>query len=347
MSSVNERLLKACRREEVDCTPVWIMRQAGRYLPEYRKIRKKYDVLSICRNPEIAAEVTMLPVEKLGLDAAIIFADIMLPLETIGVKFEIKDKVGPIVHKPVRKREDVESLVEAKVKEDVPFVFETIRILRRYLKVPLIGFSGAPFTLASYMVEGGASRVFERTKNLMRQESDIWHSLMGKLSDLVVDYLKEQVSAGVQVVQLFDSWVGCLSLQEYRKFVMPYSKRIFEELRGLGIPAIHFGTNTAHLLEALKEAGGDVIGVDWRISLDEAWRRIGYNVGIQGNLDPSVLLGPTGHVKKKVIEVLIGAGNRPGHIFNLGHGILPETPVENVVELVNTVHEHSNRLNNG
>jgi uroporphyrinogen decarboxylase len=345
MALSNDRFLKACRREAVDCTPVWFMRQAGRYLLEYRKIRDKHDILTICRTPELCAQVTLLPVRRLSVDAAILFADIMLPLGAMGVEFEFKANVGPVIHNPIRDRAGVEALRVVAPEEAVPFVLEAIQIMRKELRgqVPLIGFSGAPFTLASYLIEGGPTRDFTRTKSLMYREPAVWHALMEKLTQVVLSYLQTQIQAGVHAVQLFDSWVGCLSPQDYREFVLPYSRRIFEGLREYGVPHIHFGTSTATLLELMKEAGGDVMGIDWRMELDQAWARLGYDVGIQGNLEPAVLLGPFERVEKCTRDILHSAGSRPGHIFNLGHGMLPETPVDHVVRLVEFVHEYSRR----
>jgi len=345
MALSNNRFLRACRRESVDCTPVWFMRQAGRYLPEYRKIRDKHDILTICRTPELCAQVTLLPVLKLGVDAAILFSDIMLPLGAMGVEFELKENLGPIISNPIRDKESVKALRIVEPEEAVPFVLQAIRLIRTELKgqVPLIGFAGAPFTLASYLIEGRPARDFTCTKSLMYSEPAVWHALLEKLTQVVTRYLGAQIQAGVQAVQLFDSWIGCLSPPDYQEFVLPYSRRIFEGLREDGVPCIHFGTGTATLLELMKEAGGDVIGIDWRMELDKAWARLGYEVAIQGNLDPAVLLGPFERVEKCVRDILQRAGNRPGHIFNLGHGIRPETPVDHVAQLVEIVHEHSRR----
>ncbi|MCH7761437.1 uroporphyrinogen decarboxylase, partial [candidate division TA06 bacterium] len=270
---MNDRFLKACRREEVDVTPVWFMRQAGRYLPEYRKIREKNDIMTICKTPELSTQVTLLPLQEFDVDAAILFADIMLPLEAVGVDLEFVENVGPVIQKPVQGMRDVDTLRMIEPGEDLPFVLDAIRMIRRELegKLPLIGFSGAPFTLASYLIEGGPSRVFIKTKSMMYQEPHLWHSLMEKLTEIVRRYMKSQISAGVQALQLFDSWVGCLSPEDYREYVLPYSRSILQGLREMEIPIIHFGTGTATLLKLMKEAGGDVIGVDWRIPLDDAW----------------------------------------------------------------------------
>lgn len=339
------RFLKACRREQVDCTPVWLMRQAGRYMQEYRKVREKYALLTICKTPELAAEVTIQPINKLGVDAAIIFTDILLPLEVMGIHLEFAQGEGPVIHNPVRNKSAVDSLRVIDSEEDLSCVLEAVRIVRKELegKVPLIGFSGAPFTLASYLIEGGHSANYTFVKLMMYTESEIWSTLMQKLARVVTGFLRAQIRAGAQAVQLFDSWVGVLSPEDYREFVLPYSHQVIEGLKGEGVPVIHFGTGTATLLELMKEAGGEVIGIDWRIPLDEAWKRIGHDVCIQGNLDPVVLLAPVQEVEKRVVDILKRAGNRPGHIFNLGHGVLPETPVENVIVLVETVHKRSQR----
>ncbi len=315
------------------------MRQAGRFLPEYRKIREKHDVISICKNPDLCAEVTTLPVKTLGVDAAIIFADIMLPLEGMGVRFEIKEGLGPLIEDPIRSLDSANSLIDLDPKNDVPFVLEAIAQTKKMLNVPLIGFCGAPFTLASYLIEGRPTRDFVNTKALMYRDPKTWHALMDKLATAMADYLRAQVKAGVDVVQLFDSWAGCLSPQDYHQYVLPYSHRIFKNLEGTGVPRIHFGTGTSNLLEEMRRAGGDVFGVDWRIPIDLAWERLGYDVGIQGNLDPAVLLGDLELVKSQASEILARTKGRVGHIFNLGHGMLPETSPKNVIELVKFVHD--------
>lgn len=336
---MNDRLLKACRLQPVDATPVWFMRQAGRFLPEYRKIREKHDVISICKNPELCAKVTSLPVEILGVDAAIMFADIMLPLEGMSIRFEIKEGLGPVVQQPIRSLESVNSVTDLDPREDVPFVLEAIAQAKKTLNVPLIGFCGAPFTLASYLIEGRPTREFVNTKALMYRDPKTWHALMNKLATAMASYLLAQVKAGVDVVQLFDSWVGCLSPEDYHQYVLPYSRRIFKELEGTGVPRIHFGTATSNLLVEMRQAGGDVFGVDWRIPIDLAWERLGSDVGIQGNLDPAVLLGTPELIKSQATRILTKTKGRVGHIFNLGHGMLPETPPQNVIELVKFVHE--------
>ncbi|MFQ5950942.1 MAG: uroporphyrinogen decarboxylase [Candidatus Geothermarchaeales archaeon] len=338
---MKDRFLRACWREPVDRTPVWFMRQAGRYMPEYQEYRMKYDVVTMCKTPKLSAEVSLLPL-RLGVDAAILFADIMLPLEGMGISYVIKEGVGPVISNSVRSRADADSLLEIEPERDVPYVLEATRLLKKRLhgKVPLIGFSGAPFTLASYMVEGRPSKTFVETKKLMYREPTTWRILMEKLSSMVASYLEAQIEAGADAVQLFDSWVGCLSPQDYEEFVLPYTRSIFDALAPLGVPRIHFGTGTSTLLELMKKAGGDVFGVDWRIPLDEAWSRLGEDVAIQGNLEPAVLLGDREIVEKRAEDVLRRASGRPGHIFNLGHGVLPDTPPERVAVLVDFVHSY-------
>jgi len=337
---MNDRFLNACRRKAVDSTPVWFMRQAGRFLPEYRKIREKHDVISICKNPELCSEVTTLPVQKLGVDAAIMFADIMLPLEGMGVRFKIEEGIGPIIDTPIRSRDQAEALEGFDPKSAVPFVLDAIGLAEKKLDdlVPIIGFCGGPFTLASYIIEGRPTRDFVSTKMLMYRDPETWRMLMEKLAAAMSAYVKAQVRAGADAIQLFDSWIGCLSPEDYREYALPYSQRIFKALEGASVPRIHFGTGTSNLLEEMKQAGGDVFGVDWRIPIDLAWKRLGHEVAIQGNLDPAALLADIGLVKSKAKEILERVKGVPGHIFNLGHGILAETPVDNAVELVNFVH---------
>ncbi len=341
---MNDRFLKACRREPVDCTPVWFMRQAGRYMKEYQAVRAKHSILEVCKTPELAAQVTLQPVDRFPLDAAIIFADILLPLEPMGIKLEFAEGEGPVIHNPVRDRAGVDRLKTVEG-EELRFVEDAIRQARTALagRVPLIGFAGAPFTLASYMIEGGGSRNYIKTKQLMYGEPETWHKLMDKLALVVTAYLGRQIRAGAQAVQLFDSWVGCLSPTDYAEYVLPHVQRIFEGLEQEQVPLIHFGTGTAALLTLMRKAGGNVIGVDWRVHLDEAWERIGYDVAVQGNLDPVVLFGPVREIERRVEDILRRAGNRPGHIFNLGHGILPQTPVDNVAAVAEYVHKRSQR----
>jgi len=318
------------------------MRQAGRYMPEYRAIREKYSLIEICHHPELAAEVTLQPVRALGVDAAILFADILLPAIPLGVGLEFAKGEGPVLHNPVRTMEDVSRLRPVDPETDLGYVMDAIRILRGTLsEVPLIGFCGAPFTVASYLIEGGSSREFLRTKTMMYSTPDVWHALMEKLSGVLADYLVAQIRAGAQAVQVFDSWVGALNPQDYEKFVLPYSQRILESAKAAGVPVIHFGTNTTTLLPLMKRAGGDVIGLDWRIPLDHGWSLLGEDVAVQGNLDPAVLFAPLPEIKSRVHDILRRANGRPGHIFNLGHGVLQYTPVENVKAVVDMVHEFS------
>jgi uroporphyrinogen decarboxylase len=336
--------LAACRRRATSFTPVWLMRQAGRYMAEYRALRARYGFLELCKTPEAAATVTLQPVDKLGVDAAILFADILLVLEPLGAGLEFTRGDGPRIGHPVRSGEDVRRLKPVCVEEAVPFVFETVRLVRRALgdRVPLIGFAGAPFTLASYLVEGGPSREFLYTKRFMREEPAAWEALMSVLTDITTTYLNGQIAAGAEAVQLFDSWVGTLSPADYRDFVLPYSRRTIQGLAP-GVPVIHFGTGTGGLLNLMKAAGGDVIGLDWRVEIGEAWARLGGDVAVQGNLDPAVLLAGPAEIRRRVKEILDAVGGRPGHIFNLGHGVHKETPVDHVVALVDMVHELSAR----
>lgn len=341
----NDRFLKACRREPVDATPVWLMRQAGRYMKEYRDIRAKHDFLSMCKTPEVAAEVTLQPVDVLGVDAAILFADILLPLEGMGIELEFAKGEGPVIHNPVRSKADVDKIRVIEAEEATPYVAEAIKIVRRELegRVPLIGFSGAPFTIVSYIVEGSGSRDYRYAKAMMYEAPEAWHALMEKLAEIVTRYLRMQIQAGAQAVQMFDSWVGALGPVDYEKFVMPYSKKVMDNLAGDGVPRIHFANNASTLLELVAAAGGDVIGVDWRINLDVAWQRIGYDKAIQGNLDPITLFGPPECIEDRVQDILNRAGGRPGHIFNLGHGIHKDTPAEHAKALIDAVHRLSKR----
>lgn len=341
MSLPSSRFLRACARLPVDATPVWFMRQAGRYMPEYRAIRKKYSLLEIVQRPQVAAEVTLQPVQAMDIDAAILFADILLPLVPMGLNLEFVQGEGPLIHNPVRTDEDVARLRNLDAKSDLGHVLETIRLVRRELngKVPLIGFCGAPFTTASYMIEGGPSRNFIHTKTLMYTAPEVWNRLMDKVAGALESYLLAQVEAGAQAVQMFDSWVGALNPQDYQQYVLPFSRRILSALRATGVPVIHFGTGTANLLESMKGAGGTVIGLDWRIPLDQGWNLLGDDIAVQGNLDPVSLFAPTAVLRQHVQDVLQRAGGRPGHIFNLGHGILQHTPVENVRAVVDMVHE--------
>ncbi|MGH2365473.1 MAG: uroporphyrinogen decarboxylase [Chloroflexota bacterium] len=334
------RFLRACRLEAVDRTPVWFMRQAGRSLPEYREIREKHDLVAITQQPELCAEVTLQPVRRLGVDAAILFADIMTPLLGVGLDVRIVEHVGPVLDEPICRAEDLERLRPLEPEQDVPYVLRTLQLLRTALpaEVGLIGFAGAPFTLASYLVEGRPSRTFARTKQLMYTAPALWAALMSRLAAIVSSYLAAQVQAGAQVVQLFDSWAGCLSVHDYRAYVLPYSAQILRAVAGTGVPAIHFGTGTSAMLEAMREAGGDVIGVDWRIPLDVAWQRIGYDRGIQGNLDPLALMAPWDVLASACQRVLAQGQGHAGHVFNLGHGVDPSTSPDTLARVVRLVH---------
>ena len=339
---ISAPFLRACRRLPVERTPVWFMRQAGRYMPEYRAIREKYSLLEICSRPELAAEVTLQPVHALGVDAAILFADILLPAIPLGVGLEFAKGEGPVLQNPVRTLKDVRKLRPVSPEADLSYVLDAIRILRAELAgIPLIGFCGAPFTLASYLVEGGVSRDFLKTKAMIYSAPEVWHALMEKLAVVLSDYLLAQIEAGAQAVQVFDSWVGALNPADYVEFVQPYSRQVLQAAQATGVPVIHFGTGNATLLPAMKAAGGTVLGLDWRIPLDAGWKLVGYDVAVQGNLDPAVLFAPLPEIKKRVGDILERANSRPGHIFNLGHGILEHTPVENVRAVVEMVHDFS------
>jgi uroporphyrinogen decarboxylase len=338
------RFLKACRREPVDATPVWFMRQAGRYMSEYRALRAKHSLLELCRTPDLATEVTLQPVRRIEVDAAILFSDLLLPLEPMGLPFDFIKGEGPQIERPIESSDDIDRLKTFEPREKLGHVLDAIRQVQRELagRVPLIGFAGAPFTLASYAIEGGHSNNFARTKSLMYGHPDAWHRLCEKFASVVSDYLVAQIDAGVDAVQVFDSWVGALGPSDYREFAMPHTKRIFETI-GRRVPTIHFGVGTATILESIRDAGGDVVGVDWRSPLDEAWARIGYDRAVQGNLDPTLLLGPTTRLLDAAEDIVRRAGNRPGHIFNLGHGILPSTPLEHVQMVARHVHSVSRR----
>ncbi|HEV3232036.1 MAG TPA: uroporphyrinogen decarboxylase [Candidatus Dormibacteraeota bacterium] len=336
-----QRFLAAARRQPVDRTPVWFMRQAGRCLAEYRELREAHDILEITRTPELCARVTMMPVGALGVDGAVLYADIMLPLTGMGVPFSIDPGVGPIIHAPVRTAADVERLRIVDAEEATPHLFETIRMLRPQLagRAALIGFAGAPYTVASYLIEGRPSKDFARSKAMMFGAPETWRRLMETLVEVTVRYLRAQVAAGAQVLQLFDSWAGSLGRLDYEEYVLPHTRRIFERLRDLDVPLIHFGTGTVGLLEPMASAGCDIVSVDWRVPLDEAWARIGFERGIQGNLDPAVMLAPWEVIEREARRVLGFAGDRPGHIFNLGHGVLADTPQDSLARLRELVHQ--------
>lgn len=338
------RFLKACRLEPVDCTPIWIMRQAGRYLPEYMAVRSKVTFLELCKRPDLAAQVTLDAQRILGTDAAILFADLLPMLEPMGMALEYQQGEGPVIHNPIRSAEDVDRLRELDNLDSLHFVFDAVRLIRRELPadIPLLGFAGAPFTLASYVIEGGASRHFLRTKSLMYRDSGAWRALMQRLASSLVRYLRAQIEAGCQAVQLFDSWAGCLSPADYERYVLPYSAQVLTEICQHA-PVIHFLTGNPALLTHQRKAGGQIIGLDWRIGLREAWEIVGPTTGLQGNLDPAVLLADLSTLRDRTRQLLREAGNRPGHIFNLGHGVLPETPPEAVKALVQMVHDLSAR----
>ena len=319
------------------------MRQAGRYLPEYRALRAQHGFLELCKTPALAAEVTLLPIRRFPVDAAILFADILLILEPMGVGLEFARGDGPVIHRPVRTRDDVGRLARVAAESALGFVLETIRTVRGELagRVPLVGFAGAPFTLASYLIEGRGSRDYVHTKTLMYGDPEAWHTLMQRLTEATVDYVRAQIAAGAEAVQLFDSWVGCLGPDDYRTYVLPHMRTALGAIAAAGVPVIHFGTGTGALLELMRDAGGDVIGLDWRVDLGEAWRRLGPTVGVQGNLDPAALFAPADEIRRQVARILERAGGRPGHVFNLGHGVLPDTPVAHVAALIDAVHELS------
>ena len=336
------RFLKACRGQPVDATPVWFMRQAGRYMKAYRDLKEKYSFLEMCKTPELATEVTLQPVNALEIDAAIIFADILLPLEPMGTGLEFTAGDGPVVPRPVKDAKAVEKLLPVNAEEQLGFVGDAIRMVRSEIsgKVPLIGFAGAPFTLCSYMIEGGKSKDFTATKMMMFEAPEIWKLLMEKVCTTLIDYLKMQVKAGAQALQIFDSWVGCVSPYDYSKFILPYTRKVIDGLKDTGVPVINFSTGTSTMLDLVAQAGGDVISFDWRVSLDDAWQRVGLDQPIQGNLDPVVLVAPLPVIKEQVHDILNQAAGRPGHIFNLGHGILQHTPVDHVKAVCDMVHEY-------
>lgn len=346
---MNDRFLRACRRELTDCTPVWFMRQAGRDMPEYRAIRARYGFLEMVKTPELAAEITMQPVKALAIDAAIIYADILPPLEGMGLQLSYEKGEGPVIHNPLRSAADIAALRQPDPRETVAYTLDAIRLVKGELtgRLPLIGFSGAPFTLASYAIEGGGSREYRRTKQLMYREPAAWHALMTKLARLVSDYALAQLAAGADAIQLFDSWVGALSPADYVEFVLPYVQQVITAIHAAtidgapGTPIIYFGTGLSGMYGLLRQSSAEVIGVDWRSTLDDAWAQLGPGVAVQGNLDPHTLFAPWELIERRATDVLDRAAGRPGHIFNLGHGILTETPVENVARLAEFVHAYS------
>jgi uroporphyrinogen decarboxylase len=342
MSAPNSRFVRACKAQPVDRTPVWFMRQAGRYMPEYRAVRKQYSLIDICKNPKIAAEVTITAAEFLGVDAAIIFADLLLPLEVMGMPFHFSPVEGPVIEKPLRDAAAIAALRTDRA-SDLGYVSEAVRLVARHFgeKIPVIGFCGAPFTLASYMVEGGSSRNYLHAKKMMYSSPKAWDELMGKLVSVVAEYAVEQANAGADVIQIFDSWVGCLSVEDYVRYVHPSTRELVRRIQGAGVPVIYFGTETTALLPAMKQTGAEVIGIDWRVPIDDGWRSLGMAGAVQGNLDPVLLFADWKELKARAENILRRAAGRPGHIFNLGHGILPETPVENVKALAAFVQEYS------
>lgn len=337
---MNTNFLRACKGEAVDHTPIWIMRQAGRYLPDYHKVRGKVTFLELCKNPDLAAEVTIQPVDILGVDAAILFSDILVTPEAMGMELEFQEKRGPVLPSPVRSQADVDKLVVPDPLDKLGYVMDTIRLLRKELatKVPLIGFSGAPFTLATYMVEGGSSKSFFETKKMMYAAPEVYGNMMNKVTDSVITYLQAQAEAGAQALQIFDSWAGALALCDYEEFAFPYVKRIIDALKPAGVPLIYFANNGATLLEKTKTCGADVLGLDWRVEISEAVKVFGPDIAVQGNLDPCALMLPEDKLEKRISHILEGAKGAKGHIFNLGHGILPETPPEKAKFVVDTVH---------
>ncbi len=341
MSAPDSLFIKACKCLPHEGTPIWLMRQAGRYMPEYRALRKQYSILEICKKSEIAAEVTITAAEILGVDAAIIFADLLLPLEVMGLKFSFQAGEGPVIEEPLRSAAQITALRDDRA-SDLNYVAESVRLVSRHFgaKVPVIGFCGAPFTLASYMIEGGSSRNFIHTKRTMYESPQAWDELLDKLVKVLAEYAAEQVRAGADALQVFDSWVGCLDPGDYRRYVQAPTRKLVQLLRRTGVPVIYFGTDTATLLPSMQETGADVIGVDWRMPLDQAWDSLGGRVAVQGNLDPVLLFAGAGEIRARAADILRRAAGRPGHIFNLGHGVLPETPVQNVKDLVEFVHAH-------
>ena len=342
----DDTFLRACRRESVDYTPIWMMRQAGRYLAEYRAIREKHGFLDMCRTPELAVEVTLQPVDLVGVDAAILFSDILVPLPGMGLDLEFAAGEGPVIHNPVRTAADVAKLRVSDPIEDTGYVMEAIKILRRELenKVPLIGFAGAPFTMASYMVEGGSTREYINCKRLMWEDPAAWDALMTVAGDTIIAYLSAQIDAGAQAVQVFDSWVGYVAPRDYERSVLPHTKRVIDTLELKGVPVIYFPNGATSMLELAAQAGGDVIGVDWRIDIAKAFDIVGPSRAVQGNIDPIALFAPDDALETIVVDILEAVGDRPGHVFNLGHGIQKTTDPEKARTLVRLVHEHSRRI---
>jgi uroporphyrinogen decarboxylase len=343
---MNDTFLRACRGEKVEYTPVWLMRQAGRYLPQYQAVRANVDFLSLCKTPELAAEVTLQPIEILGVDAAILFSDILIPVEAMGMSLEFPEKYGPTLSEPIRNKSAVDRLIVPDTEDDMPFIIETIKILREKLKnkVPLIGFSGAPFTLATYMIEGGSSKNFIHTKKMMFQNNRLFNYLMDKLTLTVTSYLSAQIRAGVQAVQIFDTWAGVLTPFDYKEAVLPYVKKAISELKKEGVPIIYFANDCAGIIKEIRKSGADVIGIDWKIDIGDAIKKLGKKVVVQGNLDPCALFLSREEIEERVKDILWKGEAAKGHIFNLGHGILPETPVENAIALIEAVHKYSHKV---
>lgn len=340
---MNDLFLRACRGEKVEYTPVWLMRQAGRYLPQYQAVRANVDFLTLCKSPELAAEVTLQPVEILGVDAAILFSDILIPVEAMGMTLDFPEKYGPALSEPIRNKSAVDKLIVPDTEDDMPFVIETIKLLREKLNVPLIGFSGAPFTLATYMIEGGSSKNFIHTKRMMFQNSRLFQYLMEKLTITVISYLTAQIRSGVQAVQIFDTWAGAVTPYDYRESILPFVKKSIAELKKEGVPVIYFANDCAGILKEIKKSGADVFGIDWRIDMGDALKKLGKKAVVQGNLDPCALFLSKEEIDERVKDILWKGEAARGHIFNLGHGILPETPVENAIALVEAVHKHGKR----
>jgi uroporphyrinogen decarboxylase len=345
MAAANSLLVRACKKLPTEATPVWFMRQAGRYMAEYREVRKHHSLVEICKKPALAAEVTITAAEALGVDAAIIFADLLLPLEVMGLPFQFTAGEGPVIERPLREAAGIHALRTDRAK-DLMYVSEAVAMVSNHFsgKLPVIGFCGAPFTLASYMVEGGGSRDYAEVKKLMYRSPELWDELLAKLIDVLAEYAVDQVAHGADVLQVFDSWVGCLSVDDYRRYALPRTTELIARLRQAGVPVIYFATDSATLLPSMLETGAEVIGVDWRIPLDQAWQSMKYQPAIQGNLDPVALFAPWPELRQRAETILRQAGGRPGHIFNLGHGVLPQTPVERVKELASFVKEQSAAL---
>jgi uroporphyrinogen decarboxylase len=338
----NDNFIKACRKEQVDTLPVWYMRQAGRYDPDYRKIKEKFSLLEICSQPELAAEVTLMPVKKLGVDAAILYSDIMNPVASLGIDFDIVKNIGPVIHTPIRTEQDVNRLRPIDVEKDLSHIIETIRILNKELEVPLISFAGAPFTIASYLIEGKPSKSYIRTKQMMYSEPKVWYALMDKLGDMVITYLRSHIAAGAKAVQVFDSWVGALSPMDFQIYVLPTITRIFKELSDLKEPKIYFpGVSSGELLPYLKNIQADVIGLDWRIPIQEGRLRVGNQFAVQGNLDPYVLTAPMDVIERQAKDIIDQGIQHPGYIFNLGHGLFPEASIDKLKELTDFIHDYS------